>query len=153
MSLRPGRGSRGPGWGHLPECKDVRVLGEGELVFLRVRRQLADNLWRQVTQPAILDAQLVLPPGEAKHGVSLLSQPSLPAWTLSPWTIGAGLPASPGWLLPDPVLEAETQWEMVYRETCNTQTSIRSLCLGGTPFSIFIPQIQPILVICGHRIL
>ena len=51
------------------------MLGEGELVLFRVRRQLADDLWCQVAQPAILDAQLVLPPREAKHRVSPISQP------------------------------------------------------------------------------
>lgn len=50
--------------GRLPEGKDVRVLGEGQLVLLRVGGQLADDLGRQVAQPAVLDAQLVLPPGK-----------------------------------------------------------------------------------------
>lgn len=72
---RPGLGLWKDRVGHLPQCKDVRVLGEGELVLLRVGRQLADDLGCEVAQPAILDAQLVLPPGEAKHRVSAVSQP------------------------------------------------------------------------------
>lgn len=57
---------KGRGAAHLPERKDIRVLGEGELVLFCVRGQLADDLWGQVTQPAILDAQLVFSPAEAK---------------------------------------------------------------------------------------
>lgn len=49
-----------------PQCKDIRVLGEGQLVLLGVRRELTDDLGSEVAQPPILDAQLVLPP--AKHG-------------------------------------------------------------------------------------
>lgn len=41
---------------HLPKRKDIRMLGEGELVLFRVRGQLADDLWGQVAQPTILDA-------------------------------------------------------------------------------------------------
>lgn len=57
---------KGQGVAHLPERKDIRVLGEGELVLLCVRGQLADDLWGQVTQPAILDTQLIFPSAEAK---------------------------------------------------------------------------------------
>lgn len=52
----PGLGVPTASTGHLPECKDVRVLGEGELVLFCVRRQLADDLWGQVAEPAILNA-------------------------------------------------------------------------------------------------
>lgn len=57
---------KGRGAAHLPERKDIRVLGEGELVLFCVRGQLADDLWGQVTQPAILDTQLIFSPAEAK---------------------------------------------------------------------------------------
>lgn len=63
----PGLGLLKARAGHLPEGKDVRVLGEGELVLLCVGRQLTDDLWRQVAQPATLDAELVFPPGEAEQ--------------------------------------------------------------------------------------
>lgn len=45
-----------------PQCKDIRVLGEGQLVLLGVRRELTDDLGGQVAQPAILYPQFVLPP-------------------------------------------------------------------------------------------
>lgn len=63
----------GQGRAHLPKGKDVRVLGEGELILLCVGGQLADDLWCQVAQPAILDTQFVLPSGEAKHRMSSVS--------------------------------------------------------------------------------
>lgn len=59
---------KGRGAAHLPERKDIRVLGEGELVLFCVRGQLADDLRGQVTQPAVLDAQFVFSPAEAKPG-------------------------------------------------------------------------------------
>lgn len=73
VPLCPGWGSEEPGSGHIPECKDIRVFGEGELVLLCVGRQLADDLWGQVAQPAILDTQLVITPGGVKHRVSPVS--------------------------------------------------------------------------------
>lgn len=60
------------GVAHLPKGEDIRVLGEWELVFFRVRGQLANDLWGQVAQPATLDAQLVFSPVRGRAYVSLV---------------------------------------------------------------------------------
>lgn len=49
-----------------PQREDIRVLGEGQLVLLGVRRELADDLGGEVAQPAVLDPQLVLPPAKTR---------------------------------------------------------------------------------------
>lgn len=49
-----------------PQCKDIRVLGEGQLVLLGVWRELADDLRGEVAQPAVLDPQFVLPPAKTR---------------------------------------------------------------------------------------
>lgn len=54
-----------------PQCKDIRVLGEGQLVLLGVWGQLPDDLRSQVAQPAVLDPQLVLPPANTEPWVPL----------------------------------------------------------------------------------
>lgn len=128
--------------GHLPKRKDVRVFGEGELVFLCVGRQLTDDLRGQVAQPAALDTQLVITPGEAKHRVSPVSQPSEDQSSITDpksldhlcWLSCVPPPSlAPHQALPDLVLEAKTQWEvqerLIWRETPNTQTVIVSLRL------------------------
>ena len=113
------------------------MFGEGELVLLCVGRQLADDLWSQVAQPAVLDTQLVITPEEVKHRVSPVSQPREDWSSISDcksldhlcWLPSVSpLLYAPHKALPDLVLEAKTQWEvqdrMVWRETFNTQTVI-----------------------------
>ena len=45
---------------HSPKSKDIRLFRKGQLVFLRVGRELTDDFWGQVTQPTAGDPQLVL---------------------------------------------------------------------------------------------
>lgn len=44
---------------HSPESEDIWLFGEGKLVLLCVWWQLLDELWGQVTQPAVWDPEFV----------------------------------------------------------------------------------------------
>lgn len=54
------------GKANLPEGKDVRLFGEGELIFGCLRRELADDLWSKMAEPAARDPQLILSPTAEK---------------------------------------------------------------------------------------
>lgn len=45
-----------------PKGKDVRLFGEGKLVFCCLGGELTDELRSQMTQPAAWDPQLILSP-------------------------------------------------------------------------------------------
>lgn len=58
--------------GHSPKSKNIWLLGEGKLVLLCVGRELLDDFWGQVTQPAVGDPQFVFSPAPEWENVQTL---------------------------------------------------------------------------------